>query len=125
MRASNTAKTRKFNWDALITSLAELLVGILLLINPDDFTIGIIIAVGVTLCLIGIKSAIAYFRSDALSAAASQSLSKGLIFLFIGCFCTFNSNWFIDTFPVLAILYGAVMLLAGLSKVSLWSIRYG
>lgn len=111
------AKTENLDWSGLITGLVELLVGILLLIDPIGFTSGIIIAVGAALCLIGLKSVITYFRSDAFNAAASQSLSKGLIYLFIGGFCAFKSEWFIVTFPILTLLYGAIMLLAGLGKI--------
>lgn len=110
-------KVKNLDWNGIITGLVELLIGILLLVNPIGFTSGIIIVVGVALCAIGVKSVITYFRKDAAQAAISQELSKGLIFLAVGLFCTLKSEWFIVTFPILTLLYGVVMLLAGLRKI--------
>lgn len=58
-------KVKNLDWNGIITGLIELLVGILLLINPIGFTTGIIIVVGVALCAIGVKSVITYFHKDA------------------------------------------------------------
>lgn len=110
-------KVKNLDWNGIITGLVELLVGILLLINPIGFTSGIIIVVGIALCAIGVKSIITYFRKDAGQAVLSQELSKGLIFLVVGLFCAFKTEWFIVTFPILTLLYGVVMLLAGLRKI--------
>lgn len=105
--------------NSLILCLFEVLVGILLLINPVGFTSGIIITAGAVLLVIGLISIIRYFRADAKEAALSQLLVKGLVALLAGGFCTFNSHWFIVTFPVLTIIYGIVILVTGLGKVQL------
>ena len=97
-------------------SLVELIVGILLLVNPASFTSGIIVAFGVVLMLMGIGSIIKYFRTEPEEAAVNQSLVTGLIELLAGVFCAFNSHWFIMTFPVLTLVYGVVILLTGLTK---------
>lgn len=98
-------------------SLVELIIGILLLVNPVGFTSGIIVAFGVVMILFGIGSVIKYFCTDPEEAAVSQSLVKGLIELLAGAFCTFNSHWFVVTFPVLTLVYGVVILITGLSKI--------
>lgn len=105
--------------NSIILCLFEVLVGVLLLINPVAFTSGIIITTGVVLLVIGLINIIRYFRTDALEAALSQSLARGLMALLVGFFCTFNSHWFIATFPVLTIVYGIAILITGLSKVQL------
>lgn len=112
-------KTKNFNLNHLLTSLFELLVGILLLIDPVGFTSGIIVVAGIILCILGIRSVIKYFRADAVLAAKSQSLLTGLALLLAGGFCIFKSRWFVATFPILTILYGVIMLLVGLSKVQI------
>lgn len=112
-------KNLKNNISGIILCLFEIVVGILLLINPIAFTTSIIITAGIVLLIIGLISAIKYFRVDAEEAAARQYLVKGLIALLAGAFCVFKSNWFIITFPVLTLLYGVVVLIAGLGKVQL------
>lgn len=110
-------ETRKRILGGLAMCLFELLVGILLLINPIGFTSGIIMAAGIALLIAGLVSIVKYLKMDAAKAAVSQSLMTGLIALLAGAFCTFKSQWFILTFPVLTMLYGVVVLVAGLAKV--------
>ncbi len=112
-------KTLKRNPNGVMLCLFEVLVGILLLINPVGFTSGIIITAGIVLMVIGLISIIKYFRMDAKEAAIGQLLTKGLISLLGGAFCALRSQWFIVTFPVLTIVYGAAILVAGLGKVQL------
>lgn len=112
-------KTRKQNLNGIILCLFEALTGILLLINPIGFTSGIIMAAGIALLIMGLVSIVKYFRADAAEAAASQSLMTGLVVLLVGAFCTFRSQWFIITFPVLTIIYGVGVLVAGLGKVQI------
>ena len=102
-------------------SLVELIIGILLLVNPIGFTSGIIIAFGIVLMIMGISTTIKYFRTEPEEAAVSQILVKGLLMLLAGAFCAFNSHWFIATFPVLTLVYGVVILITGITKVQ-WTI---
>lgn len=105
----------------LLTCIFELLVGILLLINPVGFTSGIIIVFGIVLAVVGAVSLFRYFREDAETAAEEQGLTKGLIFVLLGLFCAFKSEWFIITFPLLTVLYGILALISGVSKVQ-WAV---
>ena len=102
-------------------SLVEVIIGILLLVNPIGFTSGIIIAFGILLMIMGIHKTIKYFRTEPEEAAVSQILVKGLLTLLAGAFCAFNSHWFVDTFPVLTLVYGVVILVTGITKVQ-WTI---
>ena len=102
-------------------SLVELIIGILLLVNPIGFTSGIIIAFGIVLMIMGISTMIKYFRTEPEEAAVSQILVKGLLMLLAGAFCAFNSHWFIATFPVLTLVYGVVILVAGIAKLQ-WTV---
>ncbi|MBQ7870562.1 MAG: DUF308 domain-containing protein [Oscillospiraceae bacterium] len=112
-------KKLKEHSHGLILTLAELLVGILLLIDPEGFTAGIIVVAGVGLLVLGLISAIRYFRADPVAAAAGQFLMKGLLFLLLGVVFITKSGWFIRTFPILTILYAVAILIAGLSKVQM------
>lgn len=113
----NGMKYLKTNLGGIVICLFEILVGILLLINPVGFTAGIITGAGIVLMLGGILSVIKYFRTDAEEAASGQMLVKGLVALLTGAFCTFKSEWFIVTFPVITLVYGVVVLVTGLGKV--------
>lgn len=110
-------KTKKRSLSGVTMSLIEMIVGILLLVNPVSFTSGIIIACGIMLMLSGVGSVIRYFRTEPAEAAISRSLAIGLVELVGGAFCAFNSGWFVVTFPVLTLVYGVVILLAGLTKI--------
>ncbi|MGM9521760.1 MAG: HdeD family acid-resistance protein [Oscillospiraceae bacterium] len=111
--------TSKENTGGIVTCLVEVLVGILLLVNPIGFTSGIIIALGILLLIGGVVKIIRYFRISAEQSSMEQNLFKGLIGVIAGLFCILRSQWFIVTFPVLTILYGVINLIAGLFKVQL------
>ena len=110
-------KALKKHWGGIVLCLLEILVGILLLIDPVELTNGIIVIVGVILGLTGLVSIVKYFRCEAAEAAASQLLMKGLLAILIGVFCVLKSQWFVATFPVLTGVYGAAILVTGLSKI--------
>ena len=112
-------KNTKIDVGGIVAGVIELLVGILLLISPLGFTNGIIIAAGVILCAVGIKFIVNYLCMDALSAAKSKAMFKGLICLVAGVFCILKYRWFVATFPILTVIYGVIILLSGLGKVQL------
>lgn len=112
-------KALKENLSGIIVCLFELVIGLLLLINPIGFTSGIIITAGILLCLNGLSNCIKYFRADIKEAAKGQFLTKGLIAVLAGAFCVFNTDWFIDTFSALTIIYGVIVLLASIEKIQL------
>lgn len=109
---------KKINLSAgnLLTCIAEIVIGILLLINPIAFTSAIIVVLGIVLVVIGLRSVLRYFRSTPEAAAAQNDLAKGVLFVILGIFCIFKSEWFIITFPILTVLYGILNLVFGISK---------
>lgn len=107
----------KENGENLIMFLGEILIGILLLVNPIGFTSTIIIIAGIILTVLGIANIINYVKTDAMEAMMEQSLFKGLILVVFGLFCSFRSEWFIVTFPVITMLYGIMVLITGLKKI--------
>ncbi len=107
----------KKSMNGLIVVLFELIVGILLLVNPKGFTIGIVMVAGVALMAVGLIQIIKYFRTDAEEAAKGQFMLKGLIALLAGVFCAIKVEWFVENLPALTIIYGILVLVTGLSKV--------
>ena len=114
-------KFLKRNAHVILLCLFEALIGVLLVVDPIGFTSGIIIAFGIALLAAGLICTVGYFRTDSVEAALRGTLVKGLAMLLTGAFCILNPTWFIATFPLLTILYGVVILFAGLSKVQ-WAI---
>ncbi len=47
---------------SILTCIVEITIGILLLINPVGFTVGIIMTLGVVLTITGISNIVGYFR---------------------------------------------------------------
>ena len=97
-------------------SIIEIIVGILLLINPMGFTSGIIITAGIVMTVLGILQLIGYFRIKPEDAAQNKGLAKGILLILFGLFCAFRSGWFISTFPIFTVLYGVFSLVSGVGK---------
>ena len=111
----------KRNLNSMSMSLVELLVGILLMVNPVGFTSGIIVICGVVLTLVGTFDVFKYFYNEPQKAAISQFLSRGLLEILSGAFCVFYSQWFLVTFPMLTVVYGVANLITGVTKLQ-WTI---
>ena len=114
-------KKVSLNTGNLMTCVLELLVGILLLIDPVGFTSAIIVIFGILLTVAGIFSIVKYFRTDAETASQEHGLDKGLVCALFGLFCVFKSNWFLGAFPLLTVLYGILMLACGVCKIQ-WTV---
>ncbi len=114
-------KTRKETLNNLVMSLCEIVIGVLLLINPIGYTTGILIVLGVVLALAGLVSVIAYFRQPPEEAVLGHQLSIGLIEITVGLFCALRAKWLIATVPVLILLYGVILLVTGFVKIQ-WAI---
>lgn len=112
-------KNLKEKTNGIVLCLFELIVGVLLLINPVGFTSGIIKVTGIVLMILGIIEIVKYFRTSAEEAALGQTLVKGLASVLAGAFCTFKTEWFILTFPALTIIYGVILLFVGFGKIQL------
>lgn len=109
------------NMGNILMCLAEIVIGILLLIDPVGFTSGIIISLGILLTILGIVSIVGYFRAAPEEAALKNGLAKGLVSVGIAIVCIFKTEWFIAAFPLITVFYGVLILLSGISKIQ-WSV---
>lgn len=110
-------KTQSQVINGIIAGVLELLVGILLLVNPENFTAGILVVGGILLCLLGLRYVIRYFRSCAEEAAARNDLTAGLCCIVAGCFCSFGSQLIMDAFSMLTVIYGVAILVTSLEEI--------
>lgn len=106
----------KKNGVAILTILFLLTVGILLLVNPEQFAMLLIRVVGVLLVLAAVWMFVKYFRARPEEAAEGHDFFVGSLFVTGGIFCLVASDWLIRAFPVLAVIYGIIQILLGYYK---------
>ena len=106
----------KKNGSIIVAGLVELLIGVLLFVDPAGFTSGILKVVGGIFLLCGVVCMIRYFRTEPVQAALEQNFSKGLIMILLGCILALQTEQVIDLFPLLAQLYGIAILIVGVVK---------
>ena len=113
---------KKFqSYESLFLALAEVIVGIILLLRPVGFTTAIIMTIGAVITVQGLLSIISYFRNDVQQPLNNHLLVKGLTLAAGGLFCLLKSEWFLAAFPVLTVLYGVLILLSGFYKLQ-WAV---
>lgn len=105
----------------ILTCIAEILIGVLLLIDPVGFTAGIMMTLGAVLAVMGIASIIGYFHTAPEEAARTSGLMKGLLLVCGAFVCLFRTQWLIAAFPLITAFYGVVILITGISKLQ-WAV---
>ena len=110
-------KFLKNNWPILLTALFLITIGVLLLVNPAGFTASFIKLFGILLFVLGIYDMIKYFRADPMEGMKGSGFFSGLALIAAGCFCFFMTDWFLNVFPALAVIYGVFQILLGFRKV--------
>lgn len=101
---------------ALTLCVAEILMGILLLVNPVGFTSAIVIGAGVVMLVAGIVFATLYFVGDAQTMALKQMLFKGMLLMIAGFLCVTKYDTLLKAFPLLTWVYAIAMLVLAAYK---------
>ncbi len=111
----------KRNTGNLLMSLTEIIIGILLLINPVGFTTGIIVTLGVLMAILGIESIVGYFRATPEEAAEVSGINK--VQWAVDMLRQKQKYWFIALIGAVLSLVFAVLVLANpfSSTVVLWT----
>ena len=108
-------KALKERFPTLGLCLAELIVGILLLINPTGFTRAIIILAGIILAAVGLLKVFPYFRKP--DEVSKPTLISGGIEIVVGILLIACSGLIISVLSILTTLFGVAILIVGLSKI--------
>ena len=87
----------KSQW--IIMGILEVLIGILLLVNPVYFTAGIVIAAGILLILGGLMNGWRYFKASPAVAEREKTLVLCLMGLALGVLCVAGTKQVIAAFP--------------------------
>ncbi len=102
---------------AIALAVIEIVVGVLLLIDPLGFTAGIIRGAGVVAVLTGVVDITRYFMVSPEVGAQQQRLFRGMIEVLGGVTAVIKYDWFISAFPLLTVLYAIAMLVLSASRV--------
>lgn len=76
-----------------ITIVAQIVIGILLLVNPSIYAVSLIRILGALLILRGGIRIIHYLQKEAAEAAEGEEFATGLMAVTLGLFCIFGQNW--------------------------------
>ena len=96
--------------------IVELIIGVLLLINPTGFTRAIIILAGLILLAVGLIKAIPYFTNS--NEATKSEMISGVVEAVIGLFLILCSGWIISLINLLTTLFGIAVVVVGVSKIA-------
>lgn len=106
----------KENLHTIIMILFQVIIGVLLLINPDTFTRAVLTAFGVVMLIIGVTHVIKYFKRKDESLFPALRLTAGIISLIIGVIFTFFTSLIMGVFSLIAVIYGIILLVSGVFK---------
>lgn len=106
----------------LTFAVCEVVLGILLLINPVSFTSVIIIVLGLLLAALGVIAIMRHFKKSPAEAARGQDMMQGLLMVIGGIFCILKSDLLTTAgLPLLMLVYGIMILVSGMAKVQ-WAV---
>lgn len=106
----------------ILICICELIVGILVLIRPMRFTVGILVVAGLFCIGLGMKSIFTYFTTSVVVESIQNSLFRGLLLSGGGLYLILQSSWLAQTLKVLTIVYGIALLIMGAQKIQ-WSVN--
>ena len=105
-------KALRNNIPIILLILFELIVGILLFVNPEGFTAAAITCFGIVLLAIGVIYLIRFLREK----NQYPTLVLALVSLVIGFICTFLTSLVMGLFAVVAVIYGVILIVSGVYK---------
>ena len=101
----------------ILLCIAEIIVGVLLLVNPDAVTSAFIIGAGAVMILTGIVFCTLYFVGEAEKMVIKQLLFKGLLLIILGVLCVTQYGVLLAALPFVTWVYAIAMLILAAYKV--------
>lgn len=109
---------RKFSV-VLLLAAGELLLGILLLVNPKGLTTAVIIGVGIVLIAVGIFKLFRYIRLPREEASRTWDLAEGAGLIALGIIAITHQPWLVQILDTLTALYGLLTLILAFMKLQI------
>lgn len=115
------------NFSIILMILFEGIVGFMLFGDPENFTRGVIVFFGIVMLILGIGNLIQTLRTRVDGKPDSYLMTGAVADLIIGLILTVGNKLVYGIFPVLAVIYGIFLIIAGIHKtrVYLWLKRDG
>ena len=104
---------------SLALAVCELLLGILLLVNPVGLTSGVIIVLGIGLIAMGAMQIYRYIRLPLQDAVKTWKLAVGLGLATLGICGIANQHWLVTILGTLTTLYGLMLLVTAFMKLQM------
>lgn len=101
----------------ILLCIAEIIVGVLLLVNPDAVTSAFVIGAGAVMILTGIVFCTLYFVGEAEKMVIKQLLFKGLLLIILGILCVTQYGILLAALPFVTWVYAIAMLILAAYKV--------
>lgn len=101
----------------ILLCIAEIIVGVLLLVNPDAVTSAFVIGAGAVMILTGIVFCTLYFVGEAEKMVIKQLLFKGLLLIILGVLCVTQYGVLLAALPFVTWVYAIAMLILAAYKV--------
>lgn len=104
---------------AILLIIFEIAVGVLLLVNPIEFTKWVIFALGVILLIIAIAFLVSFIRARKAGESGLGTEIGAIVCFIIGAFCVIFSltNAFLVLMDAFYVLYGIILFVFGLNKI--------
>lgn len=101
----------------ILLCIAEIVVGVLLLVNPDAVTSAFVIGAGAVMILTGVVFCTLYFVGEAEKMVIKQMLFKGLLLIILGVLCVTQYDVLLKALPFVTWVYAIAMLILAAYKV--------
>ena len=108
------------NFSIVLVILFEAIVGLMLFGNPERFTRSVIIIFGAIMLIMGIGTLIQALRTRVDDKPDSYLMASAIAELVIGAVLTIGNKLVYGIFPVIAMIYGVILIIVGLHKVSVY-----
>ena len=103
----------------LLLALAEVALGILLLVSPEGFTMAVIVAVGILFVISGLVSIVEYIRLPKEEAMQTWKFSAGAAGITLGVLAVVYRNQLLKEIAMLTIVYGLVVMMLAFLKMQI------
>ncbi|MCR5004994.1 MAG: DUF308 domain-containing protein [Clostridiales bacterium] len=103
----------------LLLAVAEIALGILLLISPSGFTMAVVIAVNIILIISGLVNVVEYLRLPKEEAMQTWKFSSGAAGITLGVLGIIYRQQILQEFGMLVVVYGITILLFAFLKLQI------
>ena len=100
-----------------ITIRAQIVIGVLLIVNASVYALVLLRILGVLLIIRGTIRIVHYIQEDPQKASEGEECATGLLAISLGLLCIFGQNWMTGAFPALAVVYGLFQVLLSFQNI--------